>query len=97
VLPTLEDIDIVCDLRPVFEDYVYPLAQTETIQHKRLLGFTYMVLADLQTEDHMGKKHRLAFQMTEHSLRDLEAAIKRAHEQLDILKSRTRELSNESQ
>jgi hypothetical protein len=83
VLPTLEDIDIVCDLRPVFEDYVYPLPKTETVQHKKLLGFTYMVLAELQTEDSMGRKQRLAFQMTEESLRDLQNTIARAQDQLD--------------
>ncbi len=97
VLPTLEDIDIVCDLRPVFEDYVYPLPETVTVQHKRLLGFTYLVLAELQTEDSMGRKQRLAFQMTESSLKDFEAAIKRAQDQLDILKNKTSELSKEGQ
>src|ERR1700733_2306527 len=45
VLPTLEDIDMVCDLRPFFEDYVYPMPETEIVQHKSLLGFTYMILA----------------------------------------------------
>lgn len=96
VLPTLEDIDLVCDLRPVFEDYVYPLPDTETGQHKKLLGFVYMVLAELQTEDSMGRKQRLALQMTEHGLSDLEAAIRRAKDQLDILKARTHALSDES-
>ena len=27
VLPTLEDINVVCDLRPVFEDLVYPISE----------------------------------------------------------------------
>jgi len=99
VLPTLEDIDVVCDLRPIFEDYVYPLRKRKlaTTHHKQLLGFTYMVLAELHTEDIMGRTHRLAFQMTEQMLKDLEAAVRRAQDQLDILKRRTRELSKEGQ
>jgi hypothetical protein len=24
ILPTIEDIDVVCDIRPIFEDYVFP-------------------------------------------------------------------------
>jgi hypothetical protein len=24
VLPTLEDVDVICDMRPIFEDYVFP-------------------------------------------------------------------------
>jgi hypothetical protein len=95
VLPTLEDIDVVCDLRPVFEDYVYPSPKIASTQHKKLLGFTYLVLAELQTEDSMGRKQRLAFQMTENSLKDLESAIRRAQDQLDILKARTRALNIE--
>lgn len=97
VLPTLEDIDVVCDMRPVFEDYVYPLPRTATSQYKKILGFTYMVLAELHTEDIMGRKHRLAFQMTEQRLKDFESAIRRAQEQLDILKARTRALVIEDQ
>lgn len=89
VLPTLEDIDVVCDLRPIFEDHVYPLPEDDTGLHKRLLGFTYVVLVELQTEDSMGRKQRSAFQMTEQRLGELEAAIRRAKDQLDILKART--------
>jgi hypothetical protein len=99
VLPTLEDVNIVCDLRPIFEDYVYPSPETETeaVRHDTLLDFTYVVLADLQTEDSMGRKQRLAFQMTEKTLTDLGAAIRRAQDQLAILKNRTRDLAKEDQ
>lgn len=93
VLPTLEDIEVVCDLRPIFEDWVYPLPETQSVQHTKLLGFTHIVLVELVTEDTSGRRHRLAFQMTQDMLQDLEAALRRAHEQLDILKARTRELS----
>jgi hypothetical protein len=97
VLPTLEDLIVVCDVRPVFEDFVYPLPKTTITEHTRILGFTYMVLAELVTEDSSGETKKLAFQMTEDTLGEFEAAIRRAHEQLDILKKTTRGLSNETQ
>jgi hypothetical protein len=93
VLPMLEEIDVACDLRPIFEDYVYPLPQTQSVQHTKLLGFTHMVLVELVTEDTSGRSRRLAFQMTQDRLQDFEVALRRAHEQLDILKAKTRELT----
>jgi hypothetical protein len=96
VLPTLEDFDVVCDVRPVFEDFVYPPSQTHTTQHTKILDFTYMVLVELVTEDSDGEKKKLAFQMSEDALGEFEGAIKRAHQQLDILKEKTRGLFNEN-
>lgn len=92
VLPTLEDVDVVCDMRPVFEDYVYhPIPEKRAVSHSKLLGFSYMVLIELLTEDIEGKTHKMSFQMTEDTLADFQAALRRAAEQLDILKAKTRE------
>ncbi len=92
ILPTLEDIDVVCDIRPVFEDYVYPLRENRAVDYTKLLGFSYMVLMELLTEDIEGKTRKIAFQMSENTLADFQIALKRASEQLDILKARTRDL-----
>jgi hypothetical protein len=78
VLPTLEDIDVVCDIRPAFEDYVYPIPKKSTVRHTRLLGFSYMVLMELLTEDIEGKTHKMSFQMTEGTLTDFQVALRRA-------------------
>lgn len=96
VLPTLEDFDVVCDIRPVFEDFVYPPPLTRNTEHTKIIDFTYMVLIELVTEDSDGEKRKLAFQMSEDALGEFETAIKRAHEQLDILKRATRGLTNET-
>ena len=94
ILPTLEDIDVVCDIRPIFEDYVFPApVKGSGVDYKKLLGFSYMVLAELLTEDIEGKTRKLSFQMTENSLADLQSALQRAREQLDILKASTRDLT----
>jgi hypothetical protein len=97
VLPTLEDIDVVCDVRPIFEDYVYPIPKKSTVSHTKLLGFSYMVLMELLAEDFEGNTHKLSFQMTEDTLADFRVALQRASEQLDILKENTRALSTKHQ
>ena len=47
----LEDINVVCDLRPVFEDTVYPIPEALPVRHTKLLGYSYMVLMEVFTED----------------------------------------------
>ena len=93
VLPTLEECDAVCDLRPVFENTVELRPQQLAVRHTKLVGFSHVVLVELVTEDPLGRRHRLAFQMTEETLQDLQAALKRVHEQLDILKEKIGALS----
>ena len=95
VLPTLEDIRAVCDLRPIFEDTVYPIQQAAAVSHTRLLGYSYMVLVELVAEDFEGTKHMFAFQITQKTLADMRAALGRAAEQLDILKASTHALPDE--
>ena len=90
VLPTLEDINVVCDLRPIFEDTVFPIPEAIPVRHTKLLGYSYIVLMELFTEDFGGRTQRLGFQMNEAQLVDFQAALQRAREQLDILKASTR-------
>jgi hypothetical protein len=93
VLPTLEDIDIVCDVRAIFEDYVYPApAKATGVDYRKLIGFSYLLLVELVTEDADGENRKLAFQMSEKSLADLQSALERAREQLNILKEVARAL-----
>jgi hypothetical protein len=94
VLPMLEDIDVVCDVRPIFEDYAYPIPEKARVSHTRLLGFSYMVLMELVAKDFEGRSHKLSFQMTEGTLADFKAALQRTTDQLDTLKKRTRALSD---
>ena len=94
ILPTLEDIDVVCDVRPIFGDYVYPIPEPGDNSHTKLLGFSYMTLMGLSLEDFEGNRHTLSFQMTEDTLADFKAALQRATDQLDILKTATRGISN---
>jgi len=97
VLPTLEDMSIVCDLRPVFEDTAYPLPQARRTMHTRLIGYTHMILMQISTEDSDGRTRQHAFQMTEERLVELQSALQRASQQLAILKASTRAIQIENQ
>lgn len=92
VLPTIENLEVVCDIRPIFEDTVFPPVKQPGVDHRKIVGFTYMVLMELLSEDAEGKTRKLAFQLNEKSLSDLLAAMQRVREQLDILKASTLEL-----
>jgi|SRR5580658_477301 hypothetical protein len=96
VLPTLADMHIVCAQRPIFEDTVYPIPEVIPVRHTKPLGYSYVVLVELSTEDSGGRSGRLGFQMNERQLIDLQAALQRAIEQLDILKRSTRAIQTES-
>jgi hypothetical protein len=60
-----------------------------------LLGFSYMVLMELFTKDIGGETQKISLQLTEATLTEFQKALRRASEQLGILKAKTRELSSQ--
>ena len=92
VLPTLEDVNIVCDARAIFEDYPYPIPERTKMRHTRLLGFQPMLLMEIFTEDSVGRKQRFSFQMTERRFDELCDSLKRAGDQLNVFKAKTDKL-----
>jgi hypothetical protein len=74
---------------------VFPIPEGIPVRHTKLLGFSYVVLMELSTEDSGGRSRRLGFQMNEAQLVDFQAALQRAREQLDILKASTRAIPTE--
>ena len=96
VLPTLEDLNVVCDIRPIFDTHV-SLDTADAERPPKLLGFSYIVLLGLLAEDFEGKTSRLSFQMTEQKLADLQVALQRARDQIAILKASTNAFSIQHQ
>jgi hypothetical protein len=92
VLPTLEDVNIVCDARAIFEDYPYPIPERTKMRHTRLLGFQPMLLMEIFAEDSVGRKQRFSFQMTERRFDELCDSLKRAGDQLNVFKTKTDKL-----
>jgi hypothetical protein len=94
-VPMLQDIDLICDIRPIFEHYNYPPEESGKLSHTKLLGFSCVVLAELEAVDRNGKAHTFSFQMTEERLIQLQNALKSVAEQMDILKTKTNAMDTE--
>jgi hypothetical protein len=94
-LPTVDDVNIVWDARPVFGGlpYYYWPDNSDQGSYRRFLGLTHLVTLEIFSADSNGQKQRTSVQMTEEQFRRLLAGMKRASEQLDILKEHTKGMS----
>lgn len=85
-LPTVDDVNMVWNARPVFGGYAYSPGDSDEATYKKLFGLVYLVTLEIKTSDTSGQKQRIAFQMTEEGFEQLLVGMKRAQEQLGILK-----------
>jgi hypothetical protein len=87
VVPTLSDVDCVCELRAVFRSLPGPF-QAEQYREKAraLLGFEPVVLVNITTNDASGEESLCVFQATENGLRSLIQTLEEAAEQLGVVK-----------
>jgi hypothetical protein len=89
VVPTLEDIDVLCDLRAVFATLPSPVDSPEYAKGiKTLLGLEPVVLVKLELNDAAGNDTVCDFQMTENELRELVKVLQDAATQLQVLKEK---------
>jgi hypothetical protein len=89
VVPTLSDVDCVCELRAVFRSMPGPF-QAEQYREKArvLLGFEPVVLVNITTNDANGDESVCFFQATENGLRALMQTLEEAAGQLEVVKQR---------
>jgi hypothetical protein len=92
-LPTIDDVNILWAARPLFGGlpYYYFSADGDS-PYTRFLGLTYLATVEIITSDFYGQKQRTAIQLDEEGFQRLVRSLKRAGEQLDILKERTKTL-----
>jgi len=90
-LPTIDDVNILWDARPLFggSPYYYFTADGDT-PYTRFLGLTYLATVEIISSDFYGRKQRTAIQLDEEGFQRLMRSLKRASEQLDVLKERTK-------
>ena len=90
-LPTIDDVNILWDARPLFGglSYHYYTADGDD-PYTEFLGLTYVATVEIIASDYYGRKERTAIQLSEEGFQRLLRGLKRAGEQLDILKERTR-------
>jgi hypothetical protein len=90
-LPTIDDVNILWAARPLFggDPYYYFSADGDS-PYTRLLGLAYLATVEIITSDFYGRQERTAIQLNEEGFQRLVRSLKRAGEQLDILKERTK-------
>ncbi|SPF47110.1 hypothetical protein SBA4_3630031 [Candidatus Sulfopaludibacter sp. SbA4] len=89
-LPTIDDVNIVWDARPLFGSAAYDhYAVDGDDLYRRFFGLTYLATVEITTADNYGQTQRTAIHLTEEDFERLLRAMKRANEQLAILKERT--------
>jgi hypothetical protein len=86
-LPTMDNVNIICDARAVFGGFPEGAEQVRE-SYKTLLGLTPIVILEIISSDNYGRRERSAFQMNDEQFEWFRKAMNRAHEQLTILKER---------
>lgn len=84
-IPTLDDVDVLCDLRVVFRRFPSATRSQEHIQDvKALLGLEPVIIINLELNDSTGKDVPCLFQVSEGGLRNLIKTLQEGLEQLEI-------------
>lgn len=86
-LPTIDNLNVVCDARAVFGGFPEGAEHTRA-SYKTILSLEPIVILEIISSDNYGQRQRTAFQMTEKDLQWVRRLLTRAQEQLTILKER---------
>jgi hypothetical protein len=96
-LPTIDDVNIIWDARPIFGSAAYNYYPVDDDDlYRKFFGLTYLATVEIITADNYEQKQRTAIQLDEKGFERLLLAMKRASEQLGILKERTRTVVQDS-
>jgi hypothetical protein len=88
-LPSVEDINIICECRPVFGAHAYPPSPTpDRDRYTTIVGITPLIIFEVRTNDYTNRQQRTAFQLTEQEFVKLRDSMTRAMEQLRVMKER---------
>jgi hypothetical protein len=85
ILPTIDDINIVWDARPVFEDRAYSV-QPIGDSYQNLIGTVYVMLLEISASRADGSEATETYQFTEAEFERLTEALSRARKQLEIFR-----------
>jgi len=95
-LPTIDDVNIVWNARPAFGGdafYYYDSVSNEAL-YDTFLGLVYLATMEISASDNnRDNKQRIAIQMNEQTFERLLSGMKRAGDQLKVLKMRTKTVS----
>jgi hypothetical protein len=86
-LPTVDDINAVWDLRPMFAEFAYD-AEPIGSAYEELVGSTYVFLLEILASREDRKKESVTYQLSEDDFDRLLETLNRARKQLEIIKKR---------
>jgi hypothetical protein len=94
-LPTIDDVNIVWNAKPVFGGDAYYYFDGDSFEgsYDKFLGLLYLATMEISASDNSGEKQRIAVQMDERTFERFLRSMKRAGDQLKMLKSHTKEIS----
>jgi len=90
-VPTIDDVNIIWDARPLFgrRAYNYYAVDGDDL-YRKFCGLTYLATVEIITSDNYGQRQRTAVQLNEEGFERLLRGMKRAGEQLGVLKERAK-------
>jgi hypothetical protein len=87
-IPTLDDVDALCDLRAVFGRLPSgSSSEAHLKQVKTILGFEAVVVVGMKLNDAAGEDSAYVFQVSERGLHNLIKTLQQAMEQVHLIKS----------
>lgn len=84
-LPTIDDVNMFWDIRPVFESSAYD-TEPESKAYESLVGRTHVLILEVISSPETGVQKSLAYQLSEDDFERLSQAFERAKRQLDVVK-----------
>jgi len=84
-LPTLDDVNMMWDIRPMFEEFAYD-RDPEGQSYEKFVGHTNVLILELLASRETNEQVSVTFQLSEDEFDKLSRAIDRAKRQLEIAK-----------
>jgi hypothetical protein len=85
--PTVDDLDLIWDVRPIFDSSLYT-SDSDEEDGAEWVGLTYVLLMEISASRRDGQQESTTLQLSEREFNELETAIFRARRQLEVLKGK---------
>ncbi len=86
-LPTVDDINVVWDIRPMFAEFAYD-PEPQGSAYEELVGSTYLFLLEILASREDRKQESVTYQLSEDDFDRLLETLHKAKKQLEIIKKK---------
>jgi hypothetical protein len=88
-LPTIDDMSLVWDIRPIFGVDSWPSrGEDDNANHSNWLAHSNMLIIGITSSSREGEKRSVSAQLTEDEFEELEKLVKRARQQLEVIRAK---------